>query len=426
MPVDIVIGMQYGDEGKGKAVDFLSTKADLTVRFQGGDNAGHTIINEYGVSKLHLIPCGITNPQAKCLIASGVVVNLDVLSEEIAELQAKGINCSNLFIDRKAHLITPFHILLDEAFESGAGAIGTTKRGIGQAYAFKHLRKSLRVGDLLHPELWQEKLDEILPLTNAWLRHFGHEAVTAELMLAKLSAWKSAFETRIVDGSRLIQDAVRSGQTVLMEGQLGTMKDIDHGIYPYVTSSSVGVGAAIQSGGFSHKDIRTIFGVAKLFTSAVGAGPLPGEFEADEAAILRGTGEHADDEFGARTGRSRRLAHLDLVVLNYAAKLNGIDRLILTKLDKLDSLAEIQVCVAYELDGQRMEAMPDTESLYRVNPIMQRFKGWNCDTSSIRSFADLPEEAKVYLNFLETAVACPIAYIGNGPARDQLILGRTD
>jgi len=419
MSVKVIVGTQFGDEGKGKAIDFLSADADLVVRFQGGDNAGHTVINPHGVFKLHLIPCGIFRENCTCLIGSGTVVNPDVLIGEMQKLTSAGVSVQHLRVDKRAQLIMPYHIALDECMERAQG-IGTTKRGIGWAYATKSLRKNLRAGDLLKPECWQEKIKDFLPLVNAQLRFFGGAEIQENSLLLQLRQWADALSPYICDGFSLIHDYISADKRILFEGQLGTMKDIDLGIYPFVTSSNPIAAYAAVSGGFPASKIDSVCGVVKAFSSTVGAGPFPTEIT-ENAEMLRGSGENPDDEFGATTGRARRVGWLDLPMIRFSHAVNGLGELILTKLDKLDGLKTIRLCTGYTLDGEALSGMPGTDELYRVHPVYEDFPGWQSDTTTCTTYSDLPENAKRYVECIEAQVGVPVRYIGNGPARENMI-----
>jgi adenylosuccinate synthase len=420
MSVNVLVGMQWGDEGKGKMIDYFSAGSDLVVRYQGGDNAGHTVINEYGVFKMHLIPCGIFHKNCSCLIGTGVVLNPDSLIEEMDALRAAGVDLSRLYISQRAQLILPFHIQIDELMEK-TGGIGTTKRGIGPAYAYKMLRKNLRAGDLRNPEGFKRTLADILEYANPQILSMGGKALDPEHLTEKCLSWRNRLEPMLVNAEKMIRDHIKSDQNILFEGQLGVMKDIDLGIYPYVTASNPIAAYAAVSGGFSPKLISRVSGVAKAFSSAVGAGPFPTEMKDDEAAALRGTGEKPDDEYGARTGRARRLGWLDIPCLNYAHQVNGLDEMTLTKLDKLDALKEIKVCTHYLLDGEEIDYMPEAAELDRVQAVYQVFPGWMSDTSKCGAYAELPENAKKYIDYIEKTVGVPIKYIGNGPERKDVI-----
>lgn len=420
MAITVLVGAQWGDEGKGKIIDYLADKQDLVVRFQGGDNAGHTVINDKGVFKMHLVPSGIFNEHGACLIGTGTVVNPDVLMSEMAEIEAGGVDVSRLYISGKAHILMPYHQELDALMEA-AGGIGTTKRGIGVAYAFKMLRKNLRMEDLLDLDNARAKLGSYLGVVNNMLAAYGAAPVDMASMDEKLSKWAAFFAPRIVEPIAFVHRYINEGKNILFEGQLAAMKDIDQGIYPYVTSSCPSAAYAAVSGGFPAKKIDTVIGVAKAFSSAVGDGPFPTEDAEDEQiAIIRGKGDKPDDEFGARTGRSRRLGWLDLPILRYTTMVNGFDEIALCKIDKLDKLATIKVCVAYELDGKRIVDLPGTDDLYRVKPIYEELPGWQEPTGGIRKIDDLPENAKGYIKFIEDYVGAPVNYVGVGPGREDL------
>ena len=420
MAITVLVGAQWGDEGKGKIIDYLADKQDLVVRFQGGDNAGHTVINDKGVFKMHLVPSGIFNEHGACLIGTGTVVNPDVLMSEMAEIEAGGVDVSRLYISGKAHILMPYHQELDALMEA-AGGIGTTKRGIGVAYAFKMLRKNLRMEDLLDLDNARAKLGSYLGVVNNMLAAYGAAPVDMASMDEKLSKWAAFFAPRIVEPIAFVHRYINEGKNILFEGQLAAMKDIDQGIYPYVTSSCPSAAYAAVSGGFPAKKIDTVIGVAKAFSSAVGDGPFPTEDAEDEQiAMIRGKGDKPDDEFGARTGRSRRLGWLDLPILRYTTMVNGFDEIALCKIDKLDKLATIKVCVAYELDGKRIVDLPGTDDLYRVKPIYEELPGWQEPTGGIRKIDDLPENAKGYIKFIEDYVGAPVNYVGVGPGREDL------
>ncbi|MBO1703078.1 adenylosuccinate synthase [Eubacterium callanderi] len=419
MSISVLVGAQWGDEGKGKMIDYLSKDCDLIVRFQGGDNAGHTVINEHGVFKLHLIPSGIFNKGGECLIGTGTVVNPDVLEDEIKQIEDAGVRMSGLKISGKAHILMPYHQKLDELMEA-AGGIGTTKRGIGQAYSYKALRKNLRFEDLLNLNSARKKLEAILPVINNQMRAYGAEDYTVDFLYEKCEKWAERFASMIVDPIRYLHSYIDADKNILFEGQLAAMKDIDLGIYPYVTSSNPTAAYAAVSGGFSAKKIDRVIGVAKAFSSAVGAGPFPTEEFEGDIDLIRGKGDKPDDEFGARTGRSRRLGWLDIPVLKYTNLINGFDTLALCKIDKLDNLPEIKVCVAYELDGEVIDYFPNTEELERVKPVYETLPGWMCSTKEIRRLEDLPENAKKYIKTIEELVGTTVGYVGVGPDREEL------
>lgn len=420
MSVTVLVGAQWGDEGKGKIIDTLADKQDLIVRFQGGDNAGHTVINDAGVFKLHLIPSGIFNKNGESLIGTGTVVNPDVLADEMAQIEAAGVSTDNLKISGKAHILMPYHQELDALMEA-KGGIGTTKRGIGVAYAFKMLRKNLRFEDLLDLDRAHDKFMGFIDVVNAMLKAYGGEPVTIEEIDAKLKEWADRFADRIVEPISYLHSYIDAGKNVLFEGQLAAMKDIDQGIYPYVTSSCPSAAYAAVTGGFPASKIDRVIGVAKAFSSAVGDGPFPTEDTDDpQIAIIRGDGSKADDEFGARTGRSRRLGWLDLPVLRYTTMINGFDEVALCKIDKLDDLDSIKVCTGYKLDGRKIDHFPNTDDLERVEPIYEELPGWKTSTRNIRKIDDLPENAKNYIKFIEDRIGAPINYVGVGADREEI------
>ena len=421
MSISVLVGAQWGDEGKGKMVDYFAKQSDLIVRFQGGDNAGHTVINDYGIFKLHLIPCGVFDEDCQCLIGTGVVVNPDVLLEEMQQIIAAKVSLEGLKISAKAHILMPYHQKLDELMEA-SGGIGTTKRGIGQAYAYKAMRKSLRFEDLLNLENAKKKLETIVPVVNDQMASYKIEPYTVEALFGKCQDWAKTFGHMIVNPVGYLHDMIDADKNILFEGQLGAMKDIDLGIFPYVTSSNPIAAYAAVSGGFPAKKIDKVIGVAKAFSSAVGAGPFPTEEFGGTIDILRGTGEKPDDEFGARTGRSRRLGWIDIPVLKYTHAINGYDELALCKIDKLDDLPEIKICVDYKLDGELVTSFPNTEDLERVEPVYMTLPGWMSDTTKIRRLEDLPENAKKYIKTIEDLVGTTIAYVGVGPNREDLAI----
>ncbi|MDD4315583.1 MAG: adenylosuccinate synthase [Clostridia bacterium] len=422
MSVTVLVGAQFGDEGKGKIVDYLAADMDMVVRFQGGDNAGHTVVNEFGVFKLHLVPCGIFKKDCKVFAGTGMVVNPDELLKELSEIKSKGVDVSNMYISSRAIILMPYHIQLDTLSEKGGTSIGTTKRGIGYAYADRARRNALRFEDLLDLQHCRKRIDTIIGTINAELSAKGGEPVTADEVFEKCKAWAASFGQMIVEPVTFINKAIERGEKILFEGQLGAMKDIDLGIYPYVTSSNPVAAYAAVSAGFPISKISEIIGVMKAFSSAVGAGPFPTEMEAAEGDGFRGDGKNVDDEFGARTGRARRLGWLDLPVLRYAAVINGFTSIAICKIDKLDIYDEIKVCTGYKLDGKEIDYMPSAYRLYDVEPIYVTLKGWKQDTSKIREYNELPLNARKYIEFIEANVGVKLKYIGVGPARADIIV----
>lgn len=423
MSVTVLVGAQFGDEGKGKIVDYIAADMDMVVRFQGGDNAGHTVVNEKGAFKLHLIPCGIFKDGCKALANTGMVINPDELIKETEELESKGVTTKLLYISSRAVILMPYHIDLDSMSEkSGRTNIGTTKRGIGYAYADRARRTALRFENLLDLPYCAERIKAILPTVNAELQAKGLSEYTYDEIYQKVVYWNQKLAHRIVEPVSFVNNAINRGEKLLFEGQLGVMKDIDLGIYPYVTSSNPVAAYAAVSGGFPISKISEIVGVMKAFSSAVGDGPFPTEMGADEASGFRGTGENIDDEFGARTGRARRLGWLDLPIIKYAAMVNGFTSIAVCKIDKLDTCDEIKVCVAYKLNGQIIDYMPSATELYKVEPVYKVMPGWKTSTKNIREYDKLPENAKKYIALIEEISGTKVKYIGVGPARDELII----
>lgn len=420
MTVTAIVGAQWGDEGKGRIVDYLAQAADMVIRFQGGDNAGHTVVNDRGTFRLHLVPSGIFNPATQCIVGPGTVVNPDTLLAELAELAAAGVETGNLWLSERAHLILPYHRLLDGLEESARGGqqIGTTKRGIGPAYADKAARAGLRLGDLLRPAHLRDRLAAALPQKNLTLAHFGQPALALDDLLAQAEAWRAALAGRIVDTLPLVRDAVRGGEQVLLEGQLGVMRDLDWGTYPFVTSSNPIAGGACAGAGLPPSAISQVIGVAKAYCTAVGAGPFPTELHDETGVRLREVG----GEYGATTGRPRRCGWLDGVALPYAAWLNGFTGLAITKLDVLDGLPELKICTGYLLDGQLIARVPDTPDYERCEPVYETWPGWAGSTREARRWEDLPAEAQAYLRRIAELAGVPISYVSVGPEREQLIV----
>ena len=422
MSVTILVGAQFGDEGKGKIVDYLSQKMDMVVRFQGGDNAGHTVVNSDGQFKLHLVPCGIFKKGCKALANTGMVINPDELIKELQQISDQNVDTSNMYISARATILMPYHIELDGIGEKSGISIGTTKRGIGYAYADRMRRTALRFEDLLDLEYCKERIEKVMPRINAELAALGGKTFTNEEVFAKCTYWAEKLGKMIVEPVSFVNNAIEKKENILFEGQLGVMKDIDLGIYPYVTSSNPVAAYAAVSAGFPISKIDEIVGVMKAFTSAVGDGPFPTELFGEEAAGFRGKGDKIDDEFGARTGRARRLGWLDLPIVKYAAIVNGFTSIAICKIDKLDEYDEIKVCYAYKLNGKIIDYMPTSRELYKVEPVYATLKGWKTNTSKIRRYEELPVEAKQYIEFIEKTVNVPIKYIGVGPAREDLIV----
>jgi adenylosuccinate synthase len=423
MTVTAVVGAQWGDEGKGRIVDYLAQDADMVIRFQGGDNAGHTVVNECGAFRLHLVPSGICNPRTCCIVGTGMVVNPESLLREIAEqLAPAGISVDNLWLSERAHVLMPYHRLLDGLQEGARGGakIGTTGRGIGPAYADKAARTGIRLGDLTRPYYLRARLALVLPGINRTLAHFDQPALDLESLVEQASGWGERLGPRIVDTLPMIQQAVRDGRSILLEGQLGVMRDLDWGIYPYVTSSNPLAGAACVGAGLPPTAITDVVGVVKAYSTAVGAGPFPVELQEEVGAHLREVGQ----EYGATTGRPRRCGWFDGVAIRYAAWLNGFTALAVTKVDVLDSLSELKICVGYEIDGKVVERVPDTFDLERAAPVYEAWPGWQTSSRDARRWEDLPDAAQAYLHRISELAGVPIHYASVGAERQQLIVLR--
>ncbi len=425
MPVTAVVGAQWGDEGKGRIVDYLAQKAHMVIRYQGGDNAGHTVVNEFGTFRLHLVPSGIFNPHTVNIIGTGCVVNPDTLLTEISTLEAAGVSTRNLYISNRAHVIMPYHQLLDGLREQARGrsAIGTTKRGIGPVYSHKAARLGIRVGELAYPERVQKRLSMVLPIVNRELEVYGHSPVKMDEMLALVKQWQEALKKRIVDTVPMIRDAVNKDRQILLEGQLGVMRDLDWGIYPYVTSSNPIAGFTPVGAGFPPHHVGYVIGVVKAYSTAVGAGPFPTELHNELGDRLRELGQ----EYGATTGRPRRCGWFDGVAMRYSSWLNGYTALAVTKLDILDSFEEIQICVGYRLpNGTVTQEMPDVPILEQVTPVYESWPGWLTSTTHIRTWEALPENAKGYLSRIEELAGVPVRFVSVGPEREQMIAREMD
>jgi adenylosuccinate synthase len=415
----VVVGAQWGDEGKGKLVDVLAERADMVVRYQGGANAGHTVVTGETQFILQQIPSGILHPQVTCIVGNGVVLDPDQLFTELDQLAAKGIDpTSRLFVSDRAHLVLPYHKLLDAATEKSQ-KIGTTGRGIGPSYEDKYGRRGIRVGDLRHLDCTRPILAERVDRANRLLEMMGSaERASLAQHASLLEAWAPRLLPVSADTGLLVHRAVRQGRRVLLEGAQGSLLDVDHGTYPFVTSSNTTSGGAAVGAGIGPTAINGVLGVVKAYTTRVGNGPLPTEAAGDDEAKLRELG----GEFGAVTGRPRRCGWFDATVVRYAVRVNGLTGLAVTKLDVLDTFAEIPVGTAYRLDGDACEEMPsEVDLLGRVRPVYEVLPGWRTSTAEARKLADLPREARRYLDRLEQLSGAPIRYVSVGTRRDQII-----
>ncbi|MEL4897620.1 adenylosuccinate synthase [Crocosphaera sp. Alani8] len=418
----IVIGAQWGDEGKGKITDLLSRLADVVVRPQGGVNAGHTIVVQGQTFKLHLIPSGILYPDTECIIGSGTVIDPKVLLEELDQLHTLNVATDNLFISQTAHVTMPYHRLFDEASEQKRGKkkIGTTGRGIGPTYADKSERTGIRVVDLMNPDELQEKLEWTINYKNVILEKlYDLDPLDPKAVIEEYIGYAEKLKPYVVDSSLKIYEAIQQKKNILFEGAQGTLLDLDHGTYPYVTSSNPIAGGACVGSGIGPTVVDRVIGVAKAYTTRVGEGPFPTELHGETGKQLCERGA----EFGTTTGRRRRCGWFDAVIGRYAVRVNGLDCLAITKLDVLDELAEIKVCVAYDLDGQTCHNFPGNASEFaRCNPIYKTLPGWQKSTENCRNLEDLPQEARDYLKFLAELMEVPIAIVSLGASRDQTII----
>lgn len=426
MPATVLVGAQWGDEGKGRVADWLAAQSDVVARYAGGDNAGHTVYVNDRIYKLHLVPSGILHEGVVCVLGNGMVINPVNLVREIDELAALGVDVSpgRLLVSTRAHLITPAHIALDAAAEAarGAEAIGTTLRGIGPSYLDKAARQGIRAGEMANRDDFAAALNTAFERANRVLAAQG--AVSVDVPAAVAACLEAAERLRpyLCDTSAYLNSRLRAGGRVLCEGAQGTFLDVDHGDYPYVTSSSPTAGGALTGLGIGPRHVERVLGVAKCYSTRVGAGPMPTELDGPAADRLRGTGENFWDEFGTTTGRPRRCGWFDAVAVRYAAQLNGFTELFLTKLDILSGFDTVQIAVAYEVDGQRLDAPPATQrELARARPVYETLPGWREDISDVRQAADLPVAVRAYVERIADLCETPVATISVGPARDQLI-----
>lgn len=421
MPVIAVIGAQWGDEGKGKVVDLLAQKAKVVVRFSGGDNAGHTVINPHGEFKLHLIPSGIFSPQAVCIIGNGVVINPTVLIDEIDQLDQRGVDTTRLFISDRAHLIMPYHILLDGLEEEARGgkALGTTRRGVGPAFTDKAARLGIRTGDLLDKGALLERLRFILDYKNIILtKIYGVNPLSVDEVYSQYCHYGERLAPYIQETVIMIEEALNRKELVLLEGAQGTLLDPDFGTYPYTTSSSPLAGGGCLGAGLSPVKINHILGVFKAYCTRVGSGPIPTELKDETGNLIR---ERAH-EYGTTTGRPRRCGWFDAVAARFSTRINGFTGAAITRLDVLDTLPHLKICVGYKLDEQAIDYFPsNVAALEKCQPIYEELPGWQAPTSHIRQFEQLPPNAQQYVTRLEELISCPVNLISIGSAREQTI-----
>jgi adenylosuccinate synthase len=421
VPVLVVVGAQWGDEGKGKVTDLLCEQAHYVVRYQGGNNAGHTVENKYGKFALHLVPSGIFNRDVVAVIGNGVVIDPTVLRAEIDELESRGVSTANLKVSGKAHLIMPYHIMLDHVQEQrlGKGKIGTTGRGIGPAYADKAARQGVRMQDVLDPAGFRERvLSAMQAKAEVMAKTYDQDVSSLEADCERYIEAAESLRDHIEDTELLVWNALRREAAVLLEGAQGTMLDLDHGTYPYVTSSNPVAGYACVGAGIGPIELSEIWGVTKAYTTRVGEGPFPTELSEETGETLRELG----CEFGTTTGRPRRCGWLDLVALRYAARVNGMTGLCVTKLDVLSTMDTIKVCTAYRYKGEVLDELPPAQAVFaEVEPVYEEVPGWKSDISGVMSVQDLPQETIDYLNVIINNVRVPISLISVGPKREQHI-----
>lgn len=422
MPANVVVGVQWGDEGKGKVIDILASQADVVIRSQGGNNAGHTVVNNGQTYKLHLIPSGILYPETLCLIGAGVVLDPKNFLEEIDSLKSRGISTDNLKVDPRAHIVMPWHIVLDGLSEEfrGNSDIGTTKRGIGPAYMDKHERCGLRMYDLVHPECFAEKAMATGRLKNKIITEvYGGEALNLDKIVAEYIEYGRELSKYVDDVSVLAYEANKAKKTILFEGAQATLLDIDYGTYPYVTSSHPVSGGVCVGTGIGPKVIDNIIGVAKAYTTRVGKGPFPTELDDEIGETIRNKG----GEFGTTTGRPRRTGWFDAVLVRHSVRVNGLDGLAINKLDTLSGIGTLKICTGYRKpDGTILEHFPASlEGLVGCEPIYEEAKGFDDDITACKSFDELPQACKDYICTLEKLLDCPIVMVGVGPDRTQVL-----
>ncbi|MFK4495597.1 adenylosuccinate synthase [Dermacoccus sp. GAS27A] len=422
MPAIVLVGAQWGDEGKGKATDLLGSRIDYVVKFNGGNNAGHTVVIDGEKYALHLLPSGILTPGVTPVIANGVVVDLGVLFEEIDALEARGLDTSKLVISSNAHLIPRYNKVIDQVSERFLGnrKIGTTGRGIGPTYADKMNRIGIRVQDLFDESILRQKVEAALETKNQLLvKTYNRRAIEVDEVVEDLLQYVERLRPMVKDTSLLLSKALDADEVVLCEAGQATLLDVDHGTYPYVTSSNAISAGACTGAGIPPTRIDRVIAILKAFTTRVGEGPFPTELHDEVGGRLREIG----GEFGTTTGRPRRIGWLDTVIGRYATRVNGVTDFVITKLDNLDTFDEIPVCVAYDIDGERVEEMPENQTdFHHAKPIYEMLPGWNANITGCRTFEDLPENAKRYIEFVEKQIGARVSVIGVGPGRDEVIV----
>ena len=418
-----VVGANWGDEGKGKITDMLAKEADIIVRFQGGANAGHTIVNDYGKFALHTLPSGVFYGHTTSVIGNGVALNIPVLMKEIQSIVERGVPKPKILVSDRAQMVMPYHILFDQYEEErlGGKSFGSTKSGIAPFYSDKYAKIGFQVSELFDEELLKEKVVRIAETKNVLLEHLYHKPlINPDELLETLHEYRDTIAPYVCDVSSYLDQAIKEGKTILLEGQLGTLKDPDHGIYPMVTSSSTLAAYGAIGAGIPPYEIKQIVTVCKAYSSAVGAGAFVSEIFGDEADELRRRGGDGG-EFGATTGRPRRMGWFDCVASKYGCRLQGTTDVAFTVLDVLGYLDEIPVCVGYEIDGEVTTDFPTTAKLEKAKPVLKNLPGWKCDIRGIKKYEDLPENCRKYVEFIEEQIGYPITMVSNGPGRDDII-----
>ena len=421
--VKAVVGANWGDEGKGKITDMLAKEADIIVRFQGGANAGHTIVNDYGKFALHTLPSGVFYGHTTSVIGNGVALNIPVLMKEIQSIVERGVPKPRILVSDRAQMVMPYHILFDQYEEErlGGKSFGSTKSGIAPFYSDKYAKIGFQVSELFDEELLKEKVVRIAETKNVLLEHLYHKPlINPDELLETLHEYRDTIAPYVCDVSSYLDQAIKEGKTILLEGQLGTLKDPDHGIYPMVTSSSTLAAYGAIGAGIPPYEIKQIVTVCKAYSSAVGAGAFVSEIFGDEADELRRRGGDGG-EFGATTGRPRRMGWFDCVASKYGCRLQGTTDVAFTVLDVLGYLDEIPVCVGYEIDGEVTTDFPTTAKLEKAKPVLKNLPGWKCDIRGIKKYEDLPENCRKYVEFIEEQIGYPITMVSNGPGRDDII-----
>jgi adenylosuccinate synthase len=421
--VRAIVGANWGDEGKGKITDMLAKESDIIIRYQGGSNAGHTIINNYGKFALHLLPSGVFYNHTTSVIGNGVALNIPFLVKEVEDLVSKGVPKPDILVSDRAQILMPYHILFDQYEEERLGkkSFGSTKSGIAPFYSDKYAKIGFQVSELFDEESLKEKVDRVCETKNVLMEHLYHKpAMDPQELFETLLEYREMVKPYVCDVSKYLHEAIKAGKNILLEGQLGSLKDPDHGIYPMVTSSSTLAAYGAIGAGIPPYEIKNITTVVKAYSSAVGAGAFVSELFGDEADELRRRGGDGG-EYGATTGRPRRMGWFDAVASRYGCRIQGSTEVALTVLDVLGYLDELQVCVGYEIDGKVTRDFPTTVELNRAKPVYKSLPGWKCEIRGIKNYEDLPENCRNYIEFIEKEIETPISMVSNGPGRDEII-----